>query len=267
MRLEARDWGSGLECRYSLSPLQRKYISVYILSPEFFPRLPLPDSRPLPLILLIDNYDSFVFNLARYFERLGRRTLVVRNDQVDVAAVKSLKPVAIVLSPGPCTPTDAGCSIELVNQLHDSIPMLGVCLGHQTIAAALGGTIIRAPQPMHGRASTVAHCGERLFAGIANPMLACRYHSLIVEAGSLPDVLTVTATTNDGVIMAFEHRTRPVFGVQFHPESVLTDQGYLLLANFLRLASIDAADVRGLSESELPGGDAIYEGPRSPVTF
>jgi anthranilate synthase/aminodeoxychorismate synthase-like glutamine amidotransferase len=219
------------------------------------------------MILLIDNYDSFVHNLARYFERLGQRTMVVRNDAVDAAGVRTLKPAAVVLSPGPCTPTEAGCSVEIVKQLHRELPILGVCLGHQAIGKALGGRIVRALEPVHGRSSLVRHGGTGIFAGVANPATACRYHSLVVERATLPPELVVTATLDDGTIMAIEHRVLPVFGVQFHPESVLTGDGYRLLANFLKLAGCDApASVEKL-RTEMPLEQAPYSPPPAPVTF
>lgn len=188
------------------------------------------------MILLIDNYDSFVFNLARYFEQLGEETSVVRNDDVDVDQMVDRPPDAIVISPGPCTPREAGCSIEVIRRLHNRVPMLGVCLGHQAIAAALGGNVVRAPQPVHGRTSLVHHDGDGLFAGLDNPFRACRYHSLAVEAATLPRELGITATTADNVVMALRHWEFPVYGVQFHPEAILTQSGYRLLANFLELA-------------------------------
>jgi anthranilate synthase component II len=194
------------------------------------------------MILLIDNYDSFVYNLARYFERLGHATHVVRNTAIDLAELESAPPAAIVLSPGPCTPDHAGCTLELVRRLHARVPMLGVCLGHQTIAAALGGRIIRANQPLHGRTSVVHHNGRGLFTGLPNPLVGCRYHSLVVDEASLPDCLEVTAHADDHTIMAIAHRTLPVVGLQFHPESILTDHGYKLLAGFLRLAGLPAPD-------------------------
>jgi anthranilate synthase component II len=190
------------------------------------------------LILLIDNYDSFVHNLARYFRRLGQATEVVRNDETDAAAVESLSPQAIVLSPGPCTPQEAGCSLELVRQWHTRVPILGVCLGHQAIAEALGGRVARAQAPVHGRASRVLHDGCGIFRRVPSPFSAGRYHSLVVEPASLPAELRITASTTDGVIMAIEHQTLPVVGVQFHPESVLTEYGYELIANFLAMAGL-----------------------------
>jgi anthranilate synthase/aminodeoxychorismate synthase-like glutamine amidotransferase len=188
------------------------------------------------VILLIDNYDSFVHNLARYFRQLGQETVVLRNDAVDAARIRQLRPQAIVLSPGPCTPDEAGCSLEVVRQLYTEIPILGVCLGHQAIAAALGGRVVRARAPMHGRASDVFHDGQGIFAGLPNPLAACRYHSLVVDEATLPACLSVTARTADHTIMAIGHRRLPVAGVQFHPESILTADGSALLAGFLRLA-------------------------------
>lgn len=201
------------------------------------------------MILLIDNYDSFVFNLARYFRELGCDVTVTRNDALTVAEIAAQSPAAIVLSPGPCTPQEAGVSLEIVRQLGPTIPLLGVCLGHQTIAAALGGEVIRAAEPIHGRTSLVEHNGQRLFSGLPNPLTATRYHSLIVPEHSLPACLRPTARTRDGVLMALEHIQWPTFGVQFHPESVLTTGGHCLLQNFLRLAgcvpqnSVNAAEL------------------------
>lgn len=191
------------------------------------------------MILLIDNYDSFVHNLARYFRRLGVEPVVARNDAISAAEIRALQPRAVVLSPGPCTPREAGVSLELVRELHAELPMLGVCLGHQTIAEALGGAVVRG-KPVHGRASLVTHNGQGLFAGVPNPMRVGRYHSLVVEEAGLPPELIATARTDDGVLMAVTHRDFPVFGVQFHPESILTTRGYLLLANFLRIAGVEA---------------------------
>jgi anthranilate synthase/aminodeoxychorismate synthase-like glutamine amidotransferase len=221
------------------------------------------------MILLIDNYDSFAHNVGRYLERLGQRTTTVRNDAIDVTAVRNLRPAAIVLSPGPCTPREAGASLDVVRDLHAEFPILGVCLGHQVIAEALGGHIVRAATPMHGQTSNITHDGTGIFAGVPSPMKAARYHSLVAEPKSLPATLRVTAQTSDGVIMALEHVEYPVFGVQFHPESILTQHGYQLLANFLQLAGIDVFhDPRSLGHSELRRR-AIMERPipAGPVTF
>ncbi|OHB77548.1 MAG: aminodeoxychorismate/anthranilate synthase component II [Planctomycetes bacterium RBG_16_64_10] len=221
------------------------------------------------MILLIDNYDSFVFNLARYFTRLGHATVVVRNDAVDPARVRQHRPRAVVLSPGPCTPLQAGCCLDVVRSLGAELPILGVCLGHQAIGVAFGGTLIRAPEPMHGRTSPVLHNGRGLFRGLPNPLTACRYHSLVLEETSLPDCLQVTARTMDGIVMAIAHRRQPVVGVQFHPEAILTESGYPLLANFLALAGLRAgpraANLAGeLVEPPRPTSPPL---PNRPVTF
>jgi len=200
------------------------------------------------MILLIDNYDSFVYNLARYFERLGHATRVVRNTAIDADGVRALRPAAIVLSPGPCTPQRAGCSLELVRRLHTELPILGVCLGHQAIAQALGGRIAAAKEPVHGRTSLIRHNGRGVFAELPNPLVGGRYHSLVVEEASLPECLEVTARTDDGTVMAIQHRTLPVVGLQFHPESILTEMGYPLLAAFLRLGGLSTP--RELPETE-----------------
>jgi anthranilate synthase component II len=220
------------------------------------------------MILLIDNYDSFVFNLARYFERLGQSTRVVRNDAIDVAQIESLAPGAVVLSPGPCTPIEAGVSLQIVRQLATRVPILGICLGHQAIGSAFGGRVVRAAEPVHGRTSTIFHAGQSVFAGLDNPLVACRYHSLIVDRATLPECLEVTAWTSDGTIMGLAHRKLPIVGLQFHPESILTDLGYDLLTGFLRLAGIavPASVPRIASERDepsLPGAPL----PSVPVTF
>ena len=190
------------------------------------------------MILVIDNYDSFVFNLARYLQRLGHQTLVARNAAIGAAQVRAMRPEAMVLSPGPCAPEQAGRSLELVRELYAELPILGVCLGHQIIAEALGGRVVRAAEPVHGRSSKVFHDGRGVFAGIASPIVAARYHSLVAEGSSLPPELEVCARTEDGTIMAIRHRQLPVVGLQFHPESILTESGYALLAGFLRLAGL-----------------------------
>ncbi len=193
------------------------------------------------MILLIDNYDSFVHNLARYFRRLGQPTWVVRNDAVPIENLQPATIDAIVFSPGPRTPREAGQSLELVRRFWTEIPMLGVCLGHQTIAAAFGASIVRATEPMHGRASEMWHHGEGLFAGFPNPLSVGRYHSLAVDPRTLPTELQPTAFAADGTLMAFEHRERPLVGWQFHPESILTPDGYALLSAFLRRIGIAPA--------------------------
>jgi len=185
------------------------------------------------MILLIDNYDSFVYNLARYVTELGEEATVVRNDALTTADVVRWAPSHIIISPGPCTPAEAGVSVDVVRELADRIPILGVCLGHQCIGAAYGARIIRAREPRHGKTSTITHRGEGLFAGIPTPFMAARYHSLVVDPASVPDEVEVTATAEDGEIMAMRHRTDPVWGIQFHPESILTDFGYHLLHRFL----------------------------------
>jgi anthranilate synthase/aminodeoxychorismate synthase-like glutamine amidotransferase len=220
------------------------------------------------MILLIDNYDSFVFNLARYFERLGQTTRVVRNDAVDAAAVERMAPQAIVLSPGPCTPNEAGCSLEVVRRLSAGTPILGVCLGHQAIGAAFGARVVRAAEPVHGRASQIFHDGQSIFESLPSPLVACRYHSLIVERESLPDELQVSAWTADGTIMAVTHRERNVVGLQFHPESILTDCGYDLLAAFLRRAGIECrGDVPAISSERAEPIAPPAALPDAPVTF
>ena len=219
------------------------------------------------MILLVDNYDSFVFNLARYFERLGQETHVARNDVLSVPTIERMRPSAIVLSPGPCTPIQAGCSLDIVRQLHYKLPILGICLGHQTIGAAFGGRIVRAEEPVHGRTSAIHHAGNGIFAGLPDPITGCRYHSLVVQPESLPDCLEVTARTDDGVIMGLAHRELPVVGLQFHPESILTDAGYDLLANFLRLAGIPVGAELPTIESEISERPAESPLPLGPVTF
>jgi anthranilate synthase component 2 len=186
------------------------------------------------MILLIDNYDSFVNNLARYVRELGGEAVVCRNDAATVADIRALAPSHIILSPGPCSPAEAGISVEIVRQLGPSTPILGVCLGHQCIGAAYGGAIVRAGRPVHGRTSPIRHGGSGIFAGLPSPFLAARYHSLVIAPGSLPAALRVTATSaDDGEIMAVAHETYPVVGVQFHPESAASEHGYAMLDWFL----------------------------------
>ncbi|MCL4141722.1 UNVERIFIED_CONTAM: hypothetical protein GTU68_027354 [Idotea baltica] len=190
------------------------------------------------MILVIDNYDSFVHNLARYFRQLGCQTKVVRNDEISIAEIRALNPSAIVLSPGPCTPDKAGICLDVVHEFSQTTPILGICLGHQTIVQAFGGKIVLANEPMHGRSSQVDHLNSPMFAHIKTPFTAGRYHSLVAKSNVVPDEFLVTATTADRTIMAVEHRTRPIVGLQFHPESVLTKGGYQLLANFLSVAGL-----------------------------
>jgi anthranilate synthase/aminodeoxychorismate synthase-like glutamine amidotransferase len=187
------------------------------------------------VILLLDNYDSFTYNLAQYLGELGCQVEVHRNDRISVEQIARRKPQRIVISPGPCTPQEAGISVEMVQKLAGEIPILGVCLGHQAIGAAFGGKIIRAPKLFHGKTSQIRHDGSGVFRGLPNPFTATRYHSLIVERKSLPADLQVTAETDDDIIMGMQHKHYPLMGVQFHPESVLTDSGKQLLKNFLSL--------------------------------
>ncbi len=191
------------------------------------------------MVFVLDNYDSFTYNLVQYMGELGAEVWVRRNDQVTVAEVEAMRPERIVVSPGPCTPGEAGISVELIRHFANKVPILGVCLGHQAIGEAFGGAVVRAPHLMHGKTSEVRHDGKTIFAKLTSPMTATRYHSLIVRAGDLPSQLEVSAWTTepDGsrTIMGLRHKKFPVEGVQFHPESVLTDQGKKLVANFLRL--------------------------------
>jgi anthranilate synthase/aminodeoxychorismate synthase-like glutamine amidotransferase len=185
------------------------------------------------MILLIDNYDSFVYNLARYVAELGQEPVVRRNDSITLDEIPGLQPSHIIISPGPCSPAEAGISTNLIQRFGGSIPILGVCLGHQCIGAAYGAEIVRAKRPMHGKTSRIHHHGEGIFAGLPSPFLATRYHSLVIAPESVPPELRVTATAEDGEIMAVAHATHPVVGVQFHPESVLTEHGYRILDQFL----------------------------------
>ncbi len=185
------------------------------------------------MILVIDNYDSFTYNLVQFLGEMGADLQVVRNDQTTLAEIQSMQPTHVVISPGPGNPDDGGVSLDVIKQMGATVPILGVCLGHQCIGQAYGGIVQRAGQVMHGKTSLVYHEGDGIFHDIPNPFEATRYHSLIVEEKSLPDVLTITAHTDDGVIMGLRHREHPVYGVQFHPESILTTYGPTLLRNFL----------------------------------
>lgn len=185
------------------------------------------------MILLLDNYDSFTYNLAQYLGQLGQELEVRRNDQISVNEVEALKPERIIVSPGPCTPKEAGISVPLIRKFAGRIPILGVCLGHQAIGAAFGGNVIRAPKLMHGKTSEIAHDGKTIFKGLPKPFVATRYHSLIVERESLPAELEISAETDDGTIMGLRHTKFRIEGVQFHPESILTSSGFDLLRNFL----------------------------------
>jgi anthranilate synthase/aminodeoxychorismate synthase-like glutamine amidotransferase len=187
------------------------------------------------MILLLDNYDSFTYNLAQYLGELGCTIEVHRNDKISVEEISRRKPDRIVISPGPCTPQEAGISVELIRRLAGKSPILGVCLGHQAIGAAFGGKIVRAPNLFHGKTSQIYHDGKNIFCKLPNPFTATRYHSLIVEKKSLPRDLVITAKTGDGIIMGLRHRRHKIEGVQFHPESILTESGKQLLQNFLEL--------------------------------
>jgi|SRR5665213_1800264 len=189
------------------------------------------------MIVLIDNYDSFTFNLVHYLGGLGADVVVHRNDRISVADVMALEPEAIVLSPGPCTPNEAGICLDLIGRAASTIPILGVCLGHQAIGQAFGGKVIRAPQMVHGKLSEISHKGTGVFRGINGPFQATRYHSLIVERAGMPRDLTINAETGDGLVMGVAHESLPVHGVQFHPESIASEHGHLMLKNFLDLAA------------------------------
>jgi len=225
------------------------------------------------MILLIDNYDSFVYNLARYVRELGHDAVVRRHDVITLDEIAALAPSHVILSPGPCTPTEAGISTDVVRRFGPTIPILGVCLGHQCIGAAYGARIVRAGRPMHGKVSDVTHDGLGIFAGLPSPFHATRYHSLVIAPETLPDVLRVTATSEDGEIMAVTHRHQPTVGVQFHPESAVTEYGYIMLDAFLRGPRArpdpslpDRADGRHSASSAPNGGadDPPYGGDGGP---
>ena len=190
-------------------------------------------------VLVIDNYDSFTFNLVQYLGELGADSVVVKNDAIDLAGITALAPDGVLVSPGPCTPNDAGISLEVV--VRATVPVLGVCLGHQAIGQAFGGNVVRAGRLMHGRTSPILHEGHGVFAGLPSPFEATRYHSLLVERATLPDCLAITAWTAEGEIMGVRHKARPVEGVQFHPESILTTHGKELLANWVRRLASEGA--------------------------
>ncbi len=199
------------------------------------------------MILVVDNFDSFVHNLARYIRQLGQQTLILRNDDDRLDSLESLAPDAILISPGPKTPAESGKCIELVRQFAGKIPIIGVCLGHQVIVEAFGGRIVNASEPIHGRISNVVHWNHPMFAEIPTPFQACRYHSLAAERCTFPSDLEVTAESDDGQIMACAHATKPVIGIQFHPESILTEHGYTLLANTLDFCGLTAIRTGGNS--------------------
>jgi anthranilate synthase/aminodeoxychorismate synthase-like glutamine amidotransferase len=187
------------------------------------------------MIVLIDNYDSFTYNLVQYFGELEDDIRVIRNDKIDVAGVRELNPDHIIISPGPCTPNEAGISVEVIRELGKDFPLLGVCLGHQSIGQAYGGDVVRADRIMHGKVSQIRHTGNALFEGVPSPFTATRYHSLIIKRDTCPDCLEITAETDEGEIMAVAHKEHPVWGVQFHPESILTEAGKQMVANFMKL--------------------------------
>jgi anthranilate synthase component II len=187
-------------------------------------------------LLVIDNYDSFTYNLVHYVGELGADPVVFRNDKIALDAIETMAPEAILLSPGPKTPSEAGICLALIDRFSPTTPILGVCLGHQAIGQAMGGEVVRAPELMHGKTSRISHTGRGIFRGLNSGFEATRYHSLIVRRETLPEVLDVTASTDDGLIMAVEHRSRPLYGVQFHPESIASENGHAILQNFLNIA-------------------------------
>ena len=198
------------------------------------------------MFLLVDNYDSFTYNLWHFLGELGAEVVVHRNDQISVDEALALQPSGLIISPGPCDPDRAGICLELIRQAPVTLPILGVCLGHQCIGQAFGGKIIRGPEPMHGKMSDMQNQGAGIFEDLPSSFSATRYHSLVVERASLPDTLEITAETGDGLIMGLRHKSRPIFGVQFHPESIASQYGYQLLANFLRLAGLQAAPMQSV---------------------
>jgi anthranilate synthase component 2 len=207
------------------------------------------------MILLLDNYDSFVYNLARYVRELGETPVVRRHDALTVDEVAAMGPTHIIISPGPCSPAEAGISTEVVRRLGATVPILGVCLGHQCIGAAYGGEIVRAGQPMHGKTSMIHHRGDGIFSGLPSPFRATRYHSLVIAPASVPPELEVIATSEDGEIMAVRHTRHPVYGLQFHPESVLTEHGYRLVDHFLHGVPVEPRVLPLAADGALvPGG-------------
>jgi len=191
------------------------------------------------MILMIDNYDSFTFNLVQYLRQLGEDVVVYRNDEISLEEIEKMKPAAIFLSPGPCSPTEAGITVDVIRTFYRRIPLMGVCLGHQSIGYAFGAEVVRADQLMHGKTSQISHDGKTIFKGVPNPFTAGRYHSLIIKRESLPDCLEVSAETEEGEIMGIRHRDFPVAGIQFHPESILTPNGKRILRNFLKMIPIE----------------------------
>lgn len=198
----------------------------------------------MPKVLVIDNYDSFTYNLVQYFGELGEDVCVYRNDQITLQEIESLAPDNICISPGPCSPAEAGISVSVIKHFAGRIPLLGVCLGHQAIGAAFGGRIVRAKEIMHGKTSLITHTGSDVFTNLPSPFTVIRYHSLAIERETLPECLVVTAQTQDGEIMGVRHKELPVYGVQFHPESILSEHGHALLQNFLRLGHGVTAESR-----------------------
>jgi anthranilate synthase component II len=196
------------------------------------------------MFLLIDNYDSFTYNLYHYLGELGAQLVVKRNDALTAAEAMAMNPQGIILSPGPCTPSEAGICLKLIKAVAGKLPLLGVCLGHQALGQAFGGKVVRAPAPLHGKLSQVSHRGIGVFQDIPTPFTGTRYHSLIVDRATLPDCLEITAETNDGLIMGMQHREYPLHGVQFHPESIASEHGHRLLGNFLRIAGHNMSSSR-----------------------
>src|SRR5690606_37617725 len=196
--------------------------------------------RKIPMILVIDNYDSFTYNLVQYLGQLGEDIIVKRNDEIDIAGIEALAPDHIMISPGPCSPNEAGISLQVIDHFKGVIPMIGICLGHQSIGQAFGGEVVRAEQLMHGKTSQIHHDGKSLFEGLPSPFTATRYHSLIVRRESLPDCLEITAETEEGEIMGLRHKQYPIEGLQFHPESIITEHGLRMLENFLKQRAVKA---------------------------